>query len=177
VLDFDGELGNEMAFIATGFNENALYQYSAGDFTGFVSVGQPEDNLQTYSVAARYSTDMLTAALGYEYREDEATQVIGSVSGTFADVTVKAIYGSISGKGNVLDTTQYGIGAGYAMDALSIDAFYRKTELDTASDVNSYGVGAAYDLGGGAAVEGGVARIEQDDASNTMADLGVTFRF
>lgn len=176
-IDYDGELGNEMAYIATGYNETALYSYSAGDFTGYLSVGQPEANPTTYSVAAKYATDAFTVALGYESREDEATQVIGSASGTFSGVTVKAIYGSISGKGAILDAKQYGLGAGYSMDALSIDAFYRKTELDTASDVNSFGIGATYDLGGGAAIEGGVARIDQDDFSNTIADLGVTFDF
>lgn len=179
VESFDGELGNEMAYIATGFNETALYSYSAGEFTGYLSVGQPEDNLSTYSVGGKYETETFSVALGYEDREDEASQVIGSASGTFSGVTVKAIYGSISGEGAVLDAKQYGIGAGYSMDALSVDAFYRKTELDTAADVSAYGIGATYDLGGGAAIEGGIARIEQSDtgADNTIADLGVTFDF
>ena len=177
VASFDGELGNEMAYIATGYNETALYEYSMGDFTGYLSVGQPDGNPTTYSIAGRYATDAFTVALGYEDREGEASQVIGSASATFSDVTVKAIYGSISGENGILDAKQYGVGAGYTMDAVSVDAFYRKTDVDGASDVNSYGIGAAYDLGGGASVEGGIARIKQDDASNTIADLGVNFQF
>ena len=41
--------------------------------------------------------------------------------------------------------------------------------------VEAFGVGAAYDLGGGAVVKGGV--VKADWNKNTMFDLGVTMSF
>ncbi|MFP5481613.1 MAG: porin, partial [Alphaproteobacteria bacterium] len=42
---------NEMTYISTGDNEMALYEYSAGAFTGYFSVGQPSGGgSNTYSL-------------------------------------------------------------------------------------------------------------------------------
>lgn len=41
----------------------------------------------------------------------------------------------------------------------------------------SYGIGARYNLGGNAALVGGVTRVGEINDTNTIADVGVTFRF
>ena len=174
---FDGGLGNEIQYVATGDDEMALYEYSTGNVTLYVSVGQPGDGQTSYSVAGRYDTDSFGVALGYEDLEDEATQTIGAVYGTFSGVTLRAIYGAVEGRGAVLDVDQYGLSASYTMDAVTVDAFWRKTEVEDGREVDAYGIGATYDLGGGAAIEGGVGRIDDGAFENVVADLGVTFEF
>lgn len=174
---FDGGLGNEFAYVATGDDEMALYEYSTGDFTVYASVGQPGDGQVSYSVAGRYQTDQFTVSLGYEDLEDEATQIIGGVEATFSDVTLRAVYGAVSGRGATLDVDQYGISASYSMDATSIDGFWRETSVSDGRDITTIGVGATYDLGGGASIEGGIARLDDGTDPNTIADLGVNFEF
>jgi len=174
---FDGELGNEMAYISTGDDEMALYQYSTGAVTLYASVGQPGDGEASYSVAGRYDAEQFSFSLGYEDLEGYGSQVIGGVQGTFGNVTVKAIYGTISADAPFVDVDQYGVSGTYTMDALTVDAFWRNTKAETGDQIDSFGIGATYDLGGGAAIEGGVGRIDTGPSKNTIADLGVTFEF
>jgi hypothetical protein len=49
----------------------------------------------------------------------------------------------------------------------------------TVGDLDSVGLGASYDLGGGAAISGGVARLKDKLAneSDSVYDLGLTFSF
>lgn len=174
---FDGGLGNEMQYVATGDDEMALYEYATGAVSLYVSVGQPGDGQTSYSVGARYDADTFGVALGYEDLEDEATQLIGGAYATVSGVTLRAIYGAVDGRGAVLDVDQYGLSASYTMDAVSLDAFWRKTDVEDGREIDAYGIGATYDLGGGAAIEGGIAKIDDGTDPNVIADLGVTFEF
>ena len=176
---------NDVTFIAgDSFNGTApavLYTYSAGSLTVMLgaSDGAGED-AQELSVGAKYAMGDYAFSAGYETVEDgffgagtSATHLVVGAEGTFSGVTLKAIYGQ---GGDVIDGfEQWGLGATYAMDALSVSAMY-KVDNFTGSDVASYGVGAAYDLGGGAKVVGGIA---DNDAAGSSAsyDVGVTFSF
>ena len=84
------------------------------------------------------------------------------------DTTIKAVYGSASD----IDFTQSGISVSHTMGAISLAGFYRTT--DSAGVKADYtGVGASYDLGGGASVNGGIV-----DANGTQKmDLGLNFSF
>jgi outer membrane protein OmpU len=59
------------------------------------------------------------------------------------------------------------------MDAVGLTAFM--TDDSELGGVEAYGVGASYDLGGGATLAGGVAKDKTNDS--TLYDLGVTFSF
>lgn len=174
---FDGGLGNEMEYIATGDDEMALYQYSTGAVTLYASVGQPGDGVVSYSVAGRYDAEQFSVSLGYEDLEGFGSHIIGGVQGTFGNVTVKAIYGTMSADAPFVDVDQYGVSGSYTMDALTVDGFWRNTKAETGEEIAAYGIGATYDLGGGAAIEGGVGQIDTGPSKNTIADLGVTFEF
>jgi outer membrane protein OmpU len=85
-----------------------------------------------------------------------------------------------------VETTGFGVSVAYEVDALTISAMYSQTEFDFSafSDLTeeAYGLGASYDLGGGASVSGGIARIESFDENGfadeeTRADIGMTFEF
>ncbi|MDS9466755.1 porin [Paracoccus sp. MBLB3053] len=79
----------------------------------------------------------------------------------------------------------WGLGAEYQMDAIRVAGFWRRDELRTTStgdaagygdrDMDSYGIGADYDLGGGATLSGGI--VDSDWLNDTVADMGVKFKF
>ncbi|MTH78220.1 porin [Paracoccus aestuariivivens] len=79
----------------------------------------------------------------------------------------------------------WGLGAEWQQDALRVAAFYRRDELRVTDagaaldlddrDFDSFGVGADYDLGGGAVVSGGI--VDSDWLNDTVADMGVKFKF
>lgn len=189
----------------------ALYQYSAGDFTIYASLTNPGHSFviggstfdgHAYSVAAAYKAGNYKISLGYEVFEGERTipaapafsidvdQVILGADATFGAVTVKARYG----RGNVdngsvayADFDQYALSATYKADALSVTGFASKREWTLAGGANlrtvdAIGLGAAYDLGGGASVRGGIVQQEVlvgagPAVKDTAFDLGLAFKF
>lgn len=115
---------------------------------------------------------------------DDAHQTIGQASVTFAGVTLKGAYGLIDLE-NAGDMAQYGISASYGMDAITLTGFWRGTEFDfDNSNINDqtnnfFGLGLAYDLGGGLAIETGVTQADYDflDSNVVVADFGLSFNF
>jgi outer membrane protein OmpU len=167
---------NEIGYLTSGDKEMALYSYSASGFTGYVSVGQPDNAADTFSVGAAYSTDAFGVALGYEDSDSagtasDATQTSVSASATFSGVTAKAIYMTRDTAG--FDPESYGLSATYAMDAVSVTGFYRQEETSATNTAYFQGIGASYSLGGGATLAGGIV----NNDGLTKADLGVNFSF
>lgn len=109
---------------------------------------------------------------------------------TFNDVKIKAVYAQTSVDFDTARSdaklTQLGLGAEYAMaNGVGLSGFYKQLKL---KDYYSYtakgdaiGLGASYDLGGGATVKGGLVSYKMDrnnDASReTVADFGLAFKF
>ena len=161
--------------LSNGSDPTALYEYSAGAFTGYVSVTNPGNGLgsDAMAIGGKYATDTFTVALGYEQLDVEffnitVDHIVLGVTGTFGAVTAKAIYGQAdSNTGPSSD--QYSMSVDYVADALTVTAFFGKDFADN----DRYGVGAAYDLGGGASVVGGYADIEGASAF----DLGISMSF
>jgi len=109
----------------------------------------------------------------------------------FGDLTVKVRAGTLSGEAydddGAIDGSQGAMSVSYKMDALTLNAFYAESIIDF---YNSYtwrtsrsGVGASYDLGGGA-----TAAVGYSDLTNTLYgpsyewddrrwDAGVNFSF
>ena len=116
---------------------------------------------------------------------DDAHQTIGQASVTFSGVTLKGAYGLID-IDNVGELAQYGISASYGWDAITLTGYWRGQEFDgnsgtaTADQTNNfYGVGLAYDLGGGLAIETGVAQADFEELKSNVviADFGLSFNF
>ena len=168
---------NEIGFLAKN-TTGALYEYSAGALTFALGAGQPTDiadDVATLvdesagnglvSVAVKYSTDAYSVALGYEENDaDKQISLLGSASMSGATVKVK-----LADKDSEADMA-YALSVDYAISGANVTAFY----ADKASAGTAYGLGASYDLGGGASVVGGVARAE---GSDTVFDLGVSMSF
>ena len=169
---------NEIGFLAKNVT-GVLYEYSAGALTFALGAGQTgdiaddEDTEDTneaagnglVSVAVKYSTDAYSVALGYEENDlDKQLSLLGSA--TFSGATVKV---KLADKDSEADMA-YALSVGYAISGANVTAFY----ADKASAGKAYGIGASYDLGGGASVVGGIARAEGSDA---VFDLGVSMSF
>jgi outer membrane protein OmpU len=150
----------------------ALYEYSAGDLTFGLSAGQINDtdgvagNDDAYSVAVKYAPGAYSVALGYETAGDIDHLALGA-SATFGAATVKFVASDTDVAG---DPTQYALSLDYVTGATTLTVF-----ATDEGDINNYGIGAAYDLGGGAKVVGGIVR--DDAASATLADVGLSFSF
>ncbi len=156
---------HEIGFL--GADKTAVYyEYSTGALTFGLGAGQVGSD--DFSVAAKYAADGYSVAIGYEdVGTDTQVSLLGSA--TFGAITVKA---KVADTDSNVDT-EYSVSLDYAMDALTLTAFY--TAFD--ADVNHIGLGAAYDLGGGAAIKGGIVRQDTAAIDTTFADVGMTFSF
>ncbi len=157
-----------------------------------------------YALGAAYSLDGYKFSIGYEKVDFErlppgapdaysADHVTLGADATFGAVTVKARYG----KANIDDRTpaaalydfdQWALSATYKQDALSVTGFVSNkhfTDGITGAniiEIDGIGLGAAYDLGGGASVKGGIVQKEvttgvAPSVKDTAFDLGLSFSF
>ena len=116
------------------------------------------------------------------------THLVASVGYSMDGIAVKATYGRLAtgavtaaaneGGGAIAKTTanQYGLSVSGSFDAISVTAFGKR---DFNKDQH-IGLGASYDLGGGASFVGGVTSTNFNAAgakSRTHADLGLSFSF
>lgn len=176
----------EINFIGT-IKTAAYYEYSTGALTFGVGVGQMELGGDTYSVGVKYAADGYSAAIAYETIDEVGGFDMISLGGsaTFGGATVKARISDVDVSG--IDTA-YALSVDYTMGATTLTAFY--TDYGNSSDglnpyhqpgnvdVNHFGLGVAYDLGGGATLAGGVTRQNNDVSPDaTIANLGLKFSF
>jgi len=154
---------------------NALYEYSFGDVTLYASAETPAFSNAGYGIGAKYSPGTYTVAIGYESVDfggaiGTLDHVIIGGSANFAGATIKALYGNLE---NAFDD-QYGLSADYTFGATTVTAF-AINQFDGEVD---YGLGGSYDLGGGAALKGGVVRNNFPGGGDTTAfDFGMSMSF
>lgn len=168
--------------ITAANNPVLLYTYSAGAFTVAASMSDGKlgaaDDFQEMAVAAAYTFGDYTIGAGYEYFDMDAlgSAKMASIGGVaqFGNTNVKAYFAK-GGSNHIVDKA-YGIGASSVFGATTVEGYVQKVETTFGTDVTWWGLGAEYDLGGGAAVKGGIA---DNDLAGTdvIADLGVTFTF
>ncbi|MCU0906020.1 MAG: porin [Rhodobacteraceae bacterium] len=156
------------------------YDYTTGAFGFHISADEPAQNdTEAYSVAVTYSSDTIKAGLGYESQNDVGDHIIAGASATFGAAAVKVTYGMFDADtgGPVADFDQYGLSVDYTIDALKLIGYYRVVD-STGADADFYGIGATYDLGGGASLAGGYAVRDVDGSdSEGSYDFGINFTF
>ena len=157
---------NELGYLEQT-DTSALYEYSTGALSFALSAGQTvagdAASNESVSVAAKYSTDQFSVALGYEDVTGDDQLSLGA-SATFGAATVKVV--AMDRDSNA--DTHYALSVDYTAGAAVVTAFYADH-----GPVEAMGLGASYDLGGGASVVGGVV----DNGTDTVADLGLSFSF
>lgn len=158
----------------SGLAHNVHYTYSAGALTFSASalLGKDDDSM---AVGVKYSFGDAYVGLGYADHQydvvpaDDFSVTSVYAGGTFGDFGVKAMYSEITdglGKGD----SAWGLFGSYTTGALTLNAEVADNDYSTKT---SYGIGASYDLGGGAAVVGGIASVDD----NSRAELGLSFEF
>ncbi|MFN4194041.1 MAG: porin [Tabrizicola sp.] len=188
---------NEIAYLLGGEDPSALYEFATGDLAFYVSV-QPNNDNTNFGLGASYTMGNYKVAIGYESLEDNsvpgsgwpdkigfapffgngATQVVLGADATFGPVTGKVRFARYSEDNVTAGMDQSALSLDYAVDALTVTAYYsnyRGTDLYDGTDGDFYGLGAAYDLGGGASVAGGYVKNETTDED--AIDLGMNFKF
>jgi outer membrane protein OmpU len=188
----------EIGFIGT--NKTAVYyEYSTGGFTFGLGAGQINTDAietlfpgtygtstgDTMNIAVKYATDAYSVALGYETFDADAAFLGTDVdalhlggSATFGAATVKA---RVTDSDIAGADTMWALSVDYVTGATTITAFYTDfgNNTTTSPDTQHYGIGAAYDLGGGATLAGGIVQQNNSGgiADATFADLGLKFSF
>jgi outer membrane protein OmpU len=188
-----GNIGLFVGVTNPGF-EN---EFDFGDGTAVTTDGV------AWSLGANYSTDAYKFGIGYEDLDVDQADGLGNLSGdhlylggdaTFGAFTAKIRWGQAdltltdnAGVGSDIDFEQWSLSGTYAMDAIAVTGFYADKQFDDSTGANilsreSMGLGASYDLGGGAKVVGGIVDSELTDGSDasrsdTAFDFGVSFSF
>lgn len=157
----------EIGFVGTD-KTAAYYEYSTGALTFGLGAGQINGGGEL-SVGVKYATDAFSVALAYEDSDLVDAVHLGG-SATFGAATLKARISDF----DTADDIAWATSIDYAIDATTITAFY--TDFGD-SDVQHYGIGAAYDLGGGATVAGGIVQQDAAGVDSTFADVGLKFSF
>ncbi|NRP45845.1 Porin [Aliiroseovarius sp. xm-v-225] len=173
-LGFDGLSTDNVAEALIDANDQGtlMYKGTFGDFAVAASYNMSVDGTDPnaadaaneFSIAATYNMGDYDFGLGYDERGDVVTVKAGANVSGF-DIDALASFGDN-------DVSAYGLTAGYTMGATTVTAAYSKAEAGLA-EVEAFGVGVAYDLGGGAKIKGGIAEV----ADVTVADLGITMSF
>lgn len=164
----------EIGFLGSS-DTSVYYEYSAGALTFGLGAGQlhnvdlDTDTEDALNIGVKYATDAFSVALAYETTDTVDALHLGG-SATFGAATLKA---RVTDRDDQEDI-QWATSVDYAIDATTITAFY--TDFGD-SDVQHIGIGAAYDLGGGASVAGGIVQADAPTGDTTFADIGLKFSF
>ncbi|WP_135450889.1 porin [Tabrizicola caldifontis] len=160
------------------------YTYSGGPLTFGASahIGSAGEG-DGYAVGVKYSFG--DAYVGIGYNDDNVSAAAGTVvslygGGTFGAVSVKAMWSEWDPDAAGDKLNAYGVHMDYTVDALTISAQYSANDLENfaGNGHEAFGLGAAYDLGGGAKVVGGVANVTNDNLDDdTVWEMGLSFTF
>ena len=162
-----------------------------------------------WTLGANYTTDAYKFGIGYEDLDVDVSDAGGSLGNLSADhlyLGADATFGAFTAKvrwgqasidvtddagaaiaGAPTDFDQWSLSGTYAMDAISVTGFYADKQFEDSTGANtlsreSMGLGASYDLGGGASLVGGIVDSELQNGtdaktSDTAFDFGVSFSF
>ena len=170
----------------------AYYEYSTGAVTFGLGAGQLEVG-EELNIGVKYSTDAYSVALAYETDDSTDLDMLSlGASATFGAFTAKLRVSDLDAPGA---DTLWSVSGDYKTGATTLTVFYTDfgnvaslgfnpqdaataAGLAGATDTQHIGIGAAYDLGGGATVAGGIVSQQNDGIDDVLiADVGLKFSF
>lgn len=163
--DTDIKLGNISVYTA---DDNGT---TNGGVAGIEVLGDFDGSVTDTSVSATYVMGTTTIKAIYQ---DKQLDVTRAASAAIAGVDA---FGAIT---ETLSATSMGLSVAHTMDAITLKAFSVSTTVDTSlastdATVSRYGVGAAYDLGGGAVLNAGWVSVDTPAiAAAAVANNAVT---
>ena len=151
------------------------YEYAAGPITFALGLGQTTAGDDAMSVATKFAAadNKFTIAVGYSSTK-VATQIDAKGTAKLGAATIAVRIASNDNPANT-DDLAVALSVSGTFGGVGVTAFAAQNRKfdSTNADNDTIGIGASYDLGGGASVAGGVS----DNGTNTTADLGVSFSF
>ena len=158
---------NEVGYLAKT-TPNVRWDYTMGDLSVHASIDNDTDE-RVVSGAMSYSIGDVGFGIGVEKHGDNQNIVAG-VNAALGDASVKLVFGSNDDNNAATDDDQYGASASFVSGSATFTAFTSSTGGN-----DHFGIGAAFDLGGGAAIMGGF--VDGDSLDDTSFDMGITFSF
>ena len=167
-----------------GAGHNAVYfDYGIGGFSIAASYDQRTDagGGDRWDVSATYKIGNITAGVAHGQ-----TDVVGDNDPSLTVLTLHGVFGDLEGalvvaddatEDPATDDTAYGLSFLYRVGAAAFAFAYG--DGAAVGDEQIISIGAAYDLGGGVSLVGGIGRTDKDSASSDQmrADFGVHFDF
>ena len=159
-----GDLNEIKTYLGGKTTPNALWNYSIGDLSLYASADNTADD-PLLSGAMGYTIGDVGIGVGVE-RQGDMQNVVAGVNAALGDASVKVVVGSAD------NDDHYGASATFASGPATFTAF--ASNRGDAGD--HFGIGAAYDLGGGASIKGGFADGDSLTGGPSF-DLGITLGF
>jgi outer membrane protein OmpU len=181
-VGYTGLTGTDFNYIS-GTDTGLAYSYSIEGLTVGISMSQRATNSadETNAFGVSYKFGDYTVAAGYAEKginEQSSLAFRGAVQGVnFAVVYVDNK--KVTGTGAATIDNEIGASIAYTMDALTLTAFSRTVNYfaaGTKDDVYT-GIGASYNLGGGARLVAGFSDGGGETNKDNAWDLGMTFSF
>ena len=161
---------NEITYIADVGLPTARWDYTIGDLALHASADNPGPaGDQALSGAVAYSIGDVGFGLGIE-RLGNNQHVVAGVNAALGDASVKVVFGSNDDNNAATSDEQYGASASFASGSATFTAFTSRK-----NDQDHFGLGATFDLGGGASIVGGF--VDGDSLTDASFDMGVTLKF
>ncbi|MDE0211963.1 MAG: porin [Boseongicola sp.] len=159
---------NEIGYISD-VHPSVRWDYTMGDLSLHAStdsIGQADGADSLLSGAMSYSIGDVGIGAGVE-RMGDRQNIAASVSAALGDASVKVVYGSDDDNAD----DSYGASASFVSGSATFTAF-----ASSKGGMDHFGIGAAFDLGGGAAIKGGF--VDGDSLTGGSSfDLGLTMGF
>lgn len=166
---FGVSVSTDRTLNSVGVGGSYTYEFAEGSVTGGVG----------YYDFSEFTTEISGADTPVEVKGGEQWSV--GLTGNYSGFSAGVVYTAASSDSNndlaSGDLDVLNIGLGYEMDAWSFAAWYGKIltgngNLEAYNDQDTYGLTVAYDLGGGASVNFGIAQSYGRDSIGTAGDAG-----
>ena len=133
-----------------------------------------------WDIGVSYTFGNITAAMAHGQTDadgdDDPSLTVFTLGGDFGDLSGTLFIAEDNTEVEASDGTAYGLSAAYTVGAATLQFVYGDGGAD--DDTQWIGVGARYDLGGGASLRGGIGRQDRDSGEDRMrADFGAHFDF
>ena len=173
---------NEFGYLASAA-EGVAFSYAIDGLSLHLSTSQRDAVAanETDAFGATYKFGDYTFGVGYaEKGASEQTSI--SARGAVAGVNFAVVHLDNNRPATVAATdvdSETGLSIAYTMDALTLTAFTREVDYFAAAtqDRNFTGVGASYNLGGGARIVAGFVDGAGPRKQDNAYDIGMTFSF
>lgn len=166
--------------LAASYDQNASVtaqeKVAIDDYVATISADVK--NVDRWDVSATYTFENVTAALAYGENDllNESLTVL-TLGAEFDDFSGSLFLADDDVIGESLNGTAYGLSAAYNVGAATTLTF-AYGDGSAESDTQQFGIGAIYDLGGGASLRGGIGQTKIGDGDGRMrADFGAQFNF